>query len=251
MNRMNRTNKMKAKKSLGQNFLQDKSVLAKIIETADISSSDEIVEVGPGHGILTEELAKSAKKVTTIELDDRLIPGLKVVFALHDNIELIHQNALDFPPPSTPYKLVANIPYYITSPLISHFLHTKNRPTKIVLLVQKEVAEKICADKKLNVLAIHVQNFGKPRIVSIVPPSAFRPRPKVDSAILEIDVFEKPFIQDYKTFFKLAHQAFSLSRKKLSNSLHQHKEALTKLNLQDKRAEHLTLEDWKELQNTL
>lgn len=240
-------NRIKAKKSLGQNFLQDRSVLEKIIETADISSSDHIVEVGPGHGILTEELAKSAKKVTTIELDKELIPSLKVVFALRDNIELIHQNALDFKPPETPYKLVANIPYYITSPLISHFLHTDNRPTKIVLLVQKEVAEKICVDKKKNVLALHVQNFGKPQIIDIVPPSAFRPRPKVDSAILEISVFKKPFIQDYKAFFKLAHQAFSLSRKKLSNSLHQHKEALTKLNIQDKRAEHLTLEDWKKL----
>jgi 16S rRNA (adenine1518-N6/adenine1519-N6)-dimethyltransferase len=239
--------KMRAKKSLGQNFLQDRSVLEKIIETADISSSDEIVEVGPGHGILTEELAKSAKKVTTIELDKELIPGLKVVFALHDNIELIHQNALDFPPPKTPYKLVANIPYYITSPLISHFLHTDNRPTKIVLLVQKEVAQKICADKKLSVLALHVQNFGKPQIVDIVPPSAFRPRPKVDSAILQIEVFKKPIIEDYKAFFKLAHQAFSLSRKKLSNSLNNIKDKLIELDIQDKRPEHLTLEDWKKL----
>ncbi|MFH1534173.1 MAG: 16S rRNA (adenine(1518)-N(6)/adenine(1519)-N(6))-dimethyltransferase RsmA [Nitrospirota bacterium] len=238
---------MKAKKSLGQNFLQDKSVLDKIIETADLTSTDEIIEVGPGHGILTEELAKSAKKVTTIELDDRLIPNLKVIFALHDNIELIHQNALDFPPPSTPYKLVANIPYYITSPLISHFLHTPDRPTKIVLLVQKEVAEKICVDKKMNVLALHVQNFGKPQIIATVPPSAFRPSPKVDSAILEIDVYKKPIIQDHKALFRLVHQAFSQSRKKLSNSLYQHKEALTELDLQDKRAERLTLKDWEAL----
>lgn len=238
---------MKAKKSLGQNFLKDKKVLAKIIKTADISPSDHIIEVGPGHGILTEELAKTAKEVTTIELDDRLIPILKEKFAHLQNIELIHQNALDFPPPSTPYKLVANIPYYITSPLISHFLHTDNRPTKIVLLVQKEVAEKICADKKMNVLALHVKNFGKPRIIATVPPSAFKPQPKVNSAILEIEVYKKPIIEDYKRPFRLIHQAFSQSRKKLSNSLHQHKEALTKLDLADKRPEHLTLENWKKL----
>lgn len=240
---------MKAKKSLGQNFLQDKSVLAKIVETANLSSEDNVVEVGPGHGILTEELAKLVKNVIAIELDKELIPSLKVVLAFHDNVELLNQNALDFIPPETPYKLVANIPYYITSPLISHFLHTDNRPTKIVFLVQKEVAEKICVDKKLNVLALHVQNFGKPSIIDTVPPSAFRPRPKIDSAILEIDVFKKPVIEDYKSLFKLIHQAFSLSRKKLSNSLHQYKEALTKLDLQDKRPEHLTLDDWENIIN--
>ena len=242
---------MKAKKSLGQNFLQDKSVLAKIIKTADLSPHDEIIEVGPGHGILTEELAASAKKVTTIELDDRLIPILKEKFAHLKNIELIHQNALDFPPPSTPYKLVANIPYYITSPLISHFLHTENRPTKIVLLVQKEVAEKICADKKLNVLAIHVQNFGKPHLIATVPPSAFKPAPKVDSAIIEIEVYKKPLIEDYKSLFKLVHQAFSQKRKKLSNSLHHLKPQLKKLGLLDLRPENLTLKDWGKLQNSL
>jgi len=242
---------MKAKKSLGQNFLQDKSVLAKIIKTADLSPNNNIIEVGPGHGILTEELAKKAKKVTTIELDDRLIPILKEKFAPYKNIELIHQNALDFPPPKAPYKLVANIPYYITSPLISHFLHTENRPEKIVLLVQKEVAEKICADKKLNVLAIHVQNFGKPHLVDTVPPSAFKPQPKIDSAILEIEVFKKPLIEDHKSLFKLVHQAFSQKRKKLSNSLRHLKPQLEKLDLQDKRPEHLTLKDWEKLQNTL
>lgn len=235
---------MKAKKSLGQNFLKDRSVLAKIIKAADLSQDDYVIEVGPGKGILTHELLANAGKVTAIELDDRLIPELSTI----DGLDLVHGNALDFIPPNEPYKVVANIPYYITSPLISHFLEAANQPSKMVLLVQKEVAEKIAAEPgDMNVLAIHVQVFGKPRIVCTVPSSAFTPVPKVDSAVIEIDVYDKPLVEDYRRMFGIVHRAFSNKRKMLSNSLHDMKERLIKLGFQDLRPERLSIEDWMKI----
>jgi len=232
---------MKAKKSLGQNFLNDRSVLRKIVEAADLSREDYVIEVGPGKGILTHELLASAGKVTAIELDGRLIPELREI----EGLDLIHGNALDWIPPNEPYKVVANIPYYITSPLISHFLEAQNRPSKMVLLVQKEVAEKIAAEPgDMNVLAIHVQVFGKPRIVCNVPAKAFTPAPKVDSAVIEIDVYEKPLVEDYKRFFGVVHRAFSNKRKMLSNSISDFKERLIELRFQDLRPERLSIDDW-------
>jgi 16S rRNA (adenine1518-N6/adenine1519-N6)-dimethyltransferase len=235
---------MKAKKSLGQNFLKDRSVLEKIIDAAELSKDDYVIEVGPGKGILTQELIKRGARVTAIELDDRLIKQLSRI----KNLDLIHGNALDFIPPEEDYKIVANIPYYITSPLISHFLEAKTRPSKMVLLVQKEVAEKICAQPgDMNVLAIHVQVFGKPRIVCKVPASAFDPQPKVDSAVIVIDVYDEPLVKDYKRFFGVMHRAFSGKRKKLSNTLPDLKERLNELGLADLRPEKLSLQDWMKL----
>ncbi len=235
---------IQAKKSLGQNFLKDRSVLMKIVEAAELSDSDYVVEVGPGKGVLTHELIERAGHVTAIELDHRLIPELSKI----EGLDLIHGNALDFQPPEEPYKVVANIPYYITSPLISHFLEAKVRPTKMVLLVQKEVAEKICAEPgDMNVLSIHVQVFGKPRIVCNVKASAFDPAPKVDSAVIVIDVYEKPLVEDYKKFFGVVHRAFSGKRKKLSNTLRDLKPRLIELGFQDLRPERLSVDDWKKL----
>ena len=131
-----------AKKRFGQNFLTNSKALSKIISTAKISKKDHIIEIGPGLGILTRELAKKAKKVTSIELDYKLLPVLKETLAEFKNIKIIQEDALKFTPPKTPYKVVANIPYNITSPLINHFLQAKNKPSTMTLLVQKEVAEK-------------------------------------------------------------------------------------------------------------
>lgn len=235
---------MKAKKSLGQNFLKDRSVLDKIIKAANLSKDDYVIEVGPGKGVLTRELIANAGKVTAIELDDRLIPQLQEIKGL----DLVHGNALDYRAPNEKYKVVANIPYYITSPLISHFLQSEHRPSKMVLLVQKEVAEKICAEPgKLNVLAIHVQVFGKPRIVCNVKASAFEPAPKVDSAVIEIDVFDKPLVEDYKKFFGFVHRGFSNKRKMLSNSLKDMRDRLIELGFQNLRPENLSIEDWMKL----
>ncbi|MFC1810609.1 16S rRNA (adenine(1518)-N(6)/adenine(1519)-N(6))-dimethyltransferase RsmA [Patescibacteria group bacterium] len=235
---------MKAKKSLGQNFLKDRNVLNTIVEVAELSTEDYVVEIGPGKGILTKELVERAGKVTAIELDDRLIDELKKI----EKLDLVHGDALNWRPPEEEYKVVANIPYYITSPLLNHFLQAANRPSKMVLLVQKEVAEKICAkDGKMNVLAIHVQVFGKPRIVCTVPPSAFTPQPKVDSAVIEIDVYDKALVEDYRKMFGVVHRAFSNKRKMLSNTLPDYKEKLVELGFQDLRPERLSIEDWKKL----
>ena len=235
---------MKPKKSLGQNFLTDCSVLDKIIDAAKLSKDDYVIEVGPGKGILTEQLLKHAGKVTAIELDERLIEHLSRI----KNLDLIHGNAMDYIPPGGKYKVVANIPYYITSPLLSHFLENPRRPSKMVLLVQKEVAEKICARPgDMNVLAIHVQVFGKPKIVCNVPASAFDPAPKVDSAVIVIDVYYEPLIEDFKRLFGVMHRAFGGKRKKLSNTLPDLKERLVELGLNDLRPEKLSIRDWMKL----
>lgn len=240
---------LRPNKSLGQNFLLDEDVLDKIVEAADIGANDNIIEVGPGLGVLTRKLAELAKHVTAIELDRGLVALLERENELLENVQFVHQDALKYDPPSdTDYKLVANIPYYITSPLISHFLMTENRPKKIVVLIQKEVAEKICAPKdKLNVLALHVKVFGEPRIVTKVAPGSFYPEPKVESAVLEIDVFDKPIVDDYMKLFKLAHRAFSQKRKKLTNTLPEIKDKLIDLELGSLRPERLKLEDWMKL----
>ena len=236
-------------KSLGQNFLLDENVLDKIVEAAGIGPSDNVIEVGPGLGVLTRKLAELAAHVTAIELDRGMVALLERENEQLTNVSFLHQDALKYEPAAgEPYKLVANIPYYITSPLISHFLMCGNRPTKMVMLMQKEVAEKICAPEgKLNVLALHVQMFGHPKIVAHVSPGAFYPEPKVDSAILEIDVFEKPIVEDYLSLYKIIHRAFSQKRKKLTNTLPEMKDKLIELGLGSLRPERLGIGDWKRL----
>jgi 16S rRNA (adenine1518-N6/adenine1519-N6)-dimethyltransferase len=247
-----------SKKSLGQNFLTNNGTLKKIIETAELSPNDHIVEIGPGHGILTGELAKNASNVTAIELDDRLIPELEDTFENQRNIDIRHQDALTFNPPKNGYKIVANIPYYITSPLINHFLReqpSNQRPQTLTLLVQKEVAQKICASTSLSVLAIQAQLFGIPKLVATIPPSHFNPAPKVDSAILHINCQPCPIPDNkLKAFFKLIHTGFAHKRKKLIRNL----EPLAKPSLLKKafknleintnaRAEELTIAQWQSL----
>ncbi|MDP2624806.1 MAG: 16S rRNA (adenine(1518)-N(6)/adenine(1519)-N(6))-dimethyltransferase RsmA, partial [Candidatus Peregrinibacteria bacterium] len=216
---------IKAKKSLGQNFLHHCGSLNKIVKAANIQPTDHIIEIGPGHGVLTEELLKRAKHVTAVELDDRLIPELNEKFGSLKNFTLIQGDALEFTPPKTPYKLVANIPYYITSPILNHFLReqpSNQRPTQLTLLIQKEVAQKICAQVgDLNVLAIQAQLFGTPKNIAKVPPSHFKPMPKVDSTILNITIYGKPIIEqtDIGNFFKMIHAGFGHRRKKLLKNL--------------------------------
>ena len=215
-----------AQKKLGQNFLVNTAVLKTIITAAELTKQDHVIEIGPGLGILTEQLALNANKVTAIELDQNMVPVLRKNLLLENinNVEILLQDALTFQLPTEPYKLVANIPYYITSPLLNHFLQPKNqneqRPNLIVLLVQKEVAEKICAPKgDHTILSLQVQIFGKPSIVSNVSKTSFFPQPNVDSAILKIQTFPTPRISNLETFFKLLKAAFHQRRKTLNNSL--------------------------------
>lgn len=215
-----------AQKKLGQNFLVNPEVLKNIIKAAELTKDDHVVEIGPGLGILTEQLTQHAGKVTAVELDRGIIPTLQKNLAKATNLEVLHQDALKYELPTTPYKLVANIPYYITSPILNHFLSEADeekkqmRPSIIVLLVQKEVAQKICVkDGDQTILSLEVQAFGKPSIVCTVGRNSFFPQPNVDSVVIKIQTFPKPRISNSKIFFKLIKAAFSQKRKKISNTL--------------------------------
>jgi len=242
-----------AKKQFGQNFLISDKSLEKIVNAANLTSTDHVIEIGPGLGVLTYELAKRTEKVTSIELDKSLLPVLEDTLSDYSNVEIIHADALRWDPPAKKYKLVANIPYYITSPLINHFLQNENKPQTITLLVQKEVAQKICSlTPDMSVLSLQVALFGKAELISIIPNSHFYPAPKVDSAVLHIKVAQEgdPDYIPKKTalqILSLAKRAFLSGRKKLSNTLPDLKEKLIALNIEDKRPQHLTIDEWKAL----
>lgn len=253
-----------AKKSLGQNFLWHPGTLQKIIESADLKPGEMVVEVGPGEGFLTEAMLKKGAHVTSIELDDRLIPILTEKFKNYPHFKLLHADALTFAAPKTPYRVVANLPYYITSPLLNHFLKGQlpsHRPTDMVVMVQKEVAEKICAQPgDMSVLAVHVQLFGTPKRVAKVPASHFRPAPKVDSAVIHIKTKNPDLTKEaVENLLKMVHAGFAHKRKKLIRNLEIlpiEKEALKKtfqlLGLSENtRAETLSIEDWKRIQKSL
>lgn len=217
---------LRADKSLGQNFLQDPTALEKIVQAAELSEEDSILEIGPGLGSLTRYLAVSAKMVTAVELDTSLIPVLRTVLASHPNTRIIAGDILHVSPAqlSLPegYLVVANVPYYITSAIFRHLLETHPRPRRIVLTIQKEVAQRICAAPgAMSLLALSVQVYGQPRIAAYIPAGAFYPAPKVDSAVLRVDLYPQPLIPlpRLERFFHLARAGFSQKRKTLRNSL--------------------------------
>ncbi len=217
--------KLSMNTDLGQHFLIDEVVLEGILDAACIEKTDTVLEIGAGIGILTKELLGKTKHVTTIEIDTQLVPRLfAYIKACGENKlpTVIEGNALNVDFPTVPYKIVANIPYHITSPLLRHaFLEGSHPPTSLTLLIQREVAEKICDTKDAGMLTVIVALFGKARIVMNVPPSSFLPPPKVDSAVLHIDCYEKP-LTDRATMdkvFTLTKLAFSQKRKMLRNTL--------------------------------
>ena len=262
-------------KKLGQNFLVDESALETIVETSDISPDETLVEIGPGLGVLTIELAKRANKVIAIEKDKNMAEILADTLTALDikNVDIINADALsdDYELSAyggspagrqiTSYKLIANLPYYITSPLIRKFLEIENKPELIVLMVQKEVAERMTSKKKMNLLAIAVQFYAEVEIIKHVPKESFWPEPKVNSAIIKITPHNKiPLNEiDTKQFFKLVKIGFSAKRKMLTNNLlpiWKQKELtkqdletlLKKIGLNPKtRAESLTIKDWLKL----
>ncbi len=257
-----------AKKGLGQNFLIDEDALDKIVGAADLKLSDNVVEVGPGTGFLTEQLLDKIEHVTAIEYDSGMVDLLVEKFeSSGENLEIIHSDILNYQIQSSKfkvqnYKVVANIPYYITSPLLKHFLQSDIPPSLMVLLVQKEAAEKICGITGKSLITIETQLFGKPEIIDIVPAESFYPAPKVDSAILKIDVFDKPLvdIEKLKDFLRIVKFGYSQKRKKLSNSLSAGfhlKPAEIKPFLDEAdidlsfRAENLEIGDWKRLVKVL
>ncbi|MEI6498578.1 MAG: 16S rRNA (adenine(1518)-N(6)/adenine(1519)-N(6))-dimethyltransferase RsmA [bacterium] len=250
---------------LGQNFLVNREVLDNIVEAAGISADDFVLEIGPGVGTLTRELVSRAKTVLAVEIDKKLAELLPSLFESDeslqqiDNLKIINDDIMQVNLneilPDRPYKLVANIPYYITSKIMELFLTTKNKPTSITLLVQKEVGERICAEKgHMSVLALSIQVFGIPKITSIVKRESFFPAPNVDSAILKIDNI-KQWDQSIseKEFFRCVRIGFSSKRKILAKNLSvgysiEKKNAegiILKVGLSaDIRAQALGIDDW-------
>jgi len=217
---------LKPDKRLGQNFLLDQVALERIADGADIQAEDSILEIGAGIGSLTRYLCINADRVYAVELDANLIPALQEVLSDFDNVEIIQADILTLEPKELIeqpcYKVVANIPYYITSKLIRHLLESGTPPDRIVLTVQKEVAMRICAQPgKMSLLSLAVQVYGNPQIFGKIPAGAFYPVPKVDSAIVRVDLYQQPVIQrsHLDTFFRLAKAGFQQKRKALRNSL--------------------------------
>ena len=252
---------LRADKALGQNFLQDENILQKIANAAEIQSEDSVLEIGPGLGSLTRYLAVASKQVTAVELDFDLLGPLQAVLQPYQNVTVVHGDILEskisdlIQQPN--YIVAANIPYNITSAIIRHLLESELKPRRIVLTIQKEVAERICAKAgDLSLLALSVQVYGAPSFVAKIPAGAFHPVPNVDSAILRIDIYPEPLIEKdlLNKFFKFTKAGFSQKRKTLRNSLSaglhispQETEALlTSADIDFmRRAETLSIEEWK------
>jgi 16S rRNA (adenine1518-N6/adenine1519-N6)-dimethyltransferase len=223
---------VRTKKSLGQHFLRDNSVPPRIAQAAGMQPTDLVVEVGPGLGVLTAELASRLDpergRLVAVELDQSLLPLLEERFAAMPFVTFVHADVLDVPPEQLtggkPYKLVANLPYYITSAILRHFLDARHKPISLTVMVQREVAERMAArPPEMSLLAVAVQFYGKPKVVFRVPPGAFKPPPKVDSAVVHIDVYEpgerpaQPASEE--RFFRVVQAGFGQRRKQLANTL--------------------------------
>jgi len=258
------TTKKFAKKSLGQHFLIAPNTIKKTVAAAQITNNDVVLEIGPGDGALTRELLLYSKKVIAIEKDGELVEKLAQTFKKeieNKTLELFHGDILKYdfttlPITNSSYKVVANIPYYITGILIRTLLTNAIQPNTVVLIVQKEIAERIARDTKESILSLSVKAYGTPKYIGTIKPGAFRPSPKVDSAILLIENISRDFFSgiDEKTFFKAIKAGFSSKRKQILNNLEkiEDKESLTqifkKLNINLKiRAEDIPLETWREL----
>ena len=257
------THHMRPNKSFGQNFLIDRATLQRIIEAAEINAGEQVLELGAGTGVLTRELARHARRVVAVELERDMLSLLAETTRNFANVELIERNLLYVDPAAIfgaeAYKLVANLPYYITAPTFRHFLESANPPRLLVVMVQYEVAQRIVATPgDLSLLGVSIQFYGKPDIVAHVPARAFYPAPKVDSAILRVDLKDEvPLAHEQRdSFFRLVQAGFSERRKQIHNSLARglHRkdaevQALLKAAGIDpgRRAETLSIEEWLQL----
>lgn len=254
---------LRPNKGLGQNFLVDDSALRKIVEAAGIGKEDAVLEIGPGLGSLTRYLAVAARKVVAVELDAGLIPPLKSVLDRFDNVRVVEGDILQLNPADlmgeSGYEVVANIPYYITSALFRHLLGVEVCPRRMVLTVQEEMAMRINAPPgEMSLLTLSVQVYGKPSIAAHIPAGAFYPPPKVDSAVVRVDLYPSPLLPAslLPSFFRLAKAGFSQKRKTLRNALSagmgwspaQAEAALQAAGIDPKRrAETVSLEEWGEM----
>lgn len=225
--------KFTPKKSLGQHFLKDRTVPPRIVEAAGVEAGDCVVEVGPGLGVLTEEIARrldpeSGGKLVAVELDRSLLPGLRERFGAYPHVSFVEGDILETQPEELSgvraYKVVANLPYYITSAVLRHFLEAESKPESLTVMVQREVAERMVAKPpEMSLLAVAVQFYGKPKVLFRVPPGAFRPPPKVDSAVVKIEVYapgQRPVaVESEEGFFRVVRAGFAQRRKQLGNTL--------------------------------
>jgi len=272
------------KKRLGQNFLIDEGILNRIVEVANLSKDNIVIEIGPGMGILTKKLAEKVKKVLAIEIDENLVKLLKETLKSYPNVEIIHADILktnlkkltnselrtpnpELRTPNSELKVVANLPYYITTPIIIHLLKARKILSDIVVMVQKEVGRRMVAKprtKDYGALSLLVQYYTRPQITIKVPRSAFLPQPEVDSCVVNLEVREKPAVkvEDEELFFKVVRAAFEQRRKALKNTLSRARdlklskkkvlEILEKADIKPlRRGETLSLEEFARLSNLL
>ncbi|HSM23299.1 MAG TPA: 16S rRNA (adenine(1518)-N(6)/adenine(1519)-N(6))-dimethyltransferase RsmA [Anaerolineaceae bacterium] len=252
---------LRPRKSLGQNFLVENNALEKVVDAAEIEPIDVVLEIGAGLGSLTRFLSQVARKVVAVEMDSNLIQVLETVLGSEGNVELVYGDILKLDPekiiPVDQYLVVANIPYYITSAIFRHLLEAKRKPRRIVMTIQKEVAQRICAKPgDMSLLALSIQVFGFPKIVARIPAGAFLPAPKVDSAVIRVDLFSEPRIEQKQLdlFFMLTKAGFGQKRKMLRKSLAaglswqvgKAEEMLLACEIDPtRRAETLSIEEWK------
>jgi 16S rRNA (adenine1518-N6/adenine1519-N6)-dimethyltransferase len=275
------THGLRPKKSLGQNFLVNENLLKAIVRAADVQPTDCVIEVGPGVGTLTHQLALAAECVIAVELDQDMVAILRETLAEHHNVTIVHDDILKVdiakilnpksqPPTSSlqppasnlqlpPYKVVANLPYYITSAVIRKFLDGTHKPTALVLMTQHEVAQRIMAQPgDMSLLAVSVQFYARPALVMKLSAGAFYPAPQVDSAVIRLDVRATQPDVDVEKFFRVVQAGFSQKRKQLRNSLAAglniattESEALLQragIDMQ-RRAQTLTIEEWVKMAN--
>lgn len=249
-------------KSLGQNYLCSEAALKQIVDAAEIKSSDHIIEIGPGLGHLSKIiLEQNPKKLTALEFDKRVIPLLKEQCLGDSRLEIIEANALKYHPQLESYKIIANIPYYLSSPLLRHLLTTEKKASMIILLLQKEVVEKICA-KENSILSLQVKLYAECKNLGIIKKDLFFPAPKVDSAILALKTYGESLIQaDFlDIFWQTTKLAFSKKRKKLKNTLgnclvnkeKSYLDLMQELGISpEKRPQELKIADWKALTESI
>lgn len=273
-----RRHRLRPDKSLGQNFLVDPAALDQVVEAAGVSAGDFVLEIGPGLGSLTRLLAIRARQVVAVEIDKSLLPPLREVIAPFSNVRVVAGDILGLNPvdlladgmqptgspqigtgPQAGYLVVANIPYYITSALLRHLLEAPLRPERMVLTVQHEVAQRLSAEPgDLSLLALSVQVYGAPQVMAHIPAEAFYPAPKVDSAVVRVDLYPEPRVpfERLPAFFRLAKAGFSQKRKKLRNSLSagmampapEAEQLLQSAGIDpNRRAETVSLDEWKQL----
>lgn len=262
----------KFSKSLGQNFLIDGNILRKISQGAGITKEDYVLEIGPGIGTLTEELALSAKKVVAVELDDTLLPILDETLKDYPNVEIVHGDILkvdikkliDERLGGGPIKVVANLPYYVTTPIIARLIEEEYNIESITVMVQKEVAQRMVAppgNKQYGSITVFVNFYTNPEILMTVPKTVFMPRPKIDSAVIRLKIKKDLPLIDRKAFFQVVKLAFNQRRKTILNSLSNNPWGLDKEEIKsllkraqiplDKRAEDLKIEDFIQISETL